>query len=154
MKLLTLWLGILLFTSGCSAPPTRIAETESGQPEVVIRTTDKSAIKQNLIARNTATGWALEQESENTMLFTRVDASGSANTATTLVLLGGSANMPPRYEARYMFAQTAAGFKVVVNAFVAVQTTNGLINRQMISDTNATFNAFQTQLFRVKGETA
>lgn len=152
MQRLALLLGVCALASACGTPPPKIAQTVSGLPEITIATDDRSKVKQNLIARNLETGWALEQESENTLMFSKLDTSGSASSLFTQALIGNSSSTPLKYEARYTFAQTGAGLKIAATVFASTQMPGGQVNRLPLHDGAVTFNAFQAQLQRVKGE--
>lgn len=143
---------VALVLSGCAAQPARIATTASGWPEVEIFTSNKQAVKENIIQRNAATGWNLEQESDSSLLFTKVDDSGSFNSAMTQALIGNSYSTPPKYEARYIISSYAGKVKIVVNVSVSTQMAFGQVNRVFLNKNNATFNAFQGQLYKVKSE--
>lgn len=148
MKMLaTVALSLLL--TACAAPPARIAETESGWPEITIATQDRSGLRANLIARNLATGWTLESESESMLLFTKIDTSTGG--AVMQALIGNAYSTPPKYEARYVMVPTAGGLKLVVNVAVSTQMPGGQVNRQPL-DGAPTFNSFQAQLQRLKAE--
>jgi hypothetical protein len=136
----------------CASVPTKSVQTASGHPEITIKTKDTKAIKSNLLSSNASSGWVLEQESDSTMFFTRVDASGSVQSATTQVLLGNAHSTPPKYEARYTIFPVAEGIRVIANVSVSTQMPGGQINRMGLSDAGATFNNFQAQLERVKAE--
>lgn len=143
---------IALTLVGCAAQPEKIVTTASGWPEVEITTSNKQAVKENLIQRNSANGWNLEQESDSSLLFTRVDDSGSFNSALTQAMIGNSYSTQPKYEARYIISNNSGKVKVVVNVAVSTQMAFGQVNRVFLNKNNATFNAYQTQLYKVKSE--
>jgi hypothetical protein len=138
--------------AGCASAPPKSAQTASGHPEVIVNTKDTKAVRSNLIARNASTGWVLEQESDNTILFTRTDSSGSLQSATTQVLLGNAHSTPPKYEVRYTIFAVPEGTRVVAIVAVSTQMPGGQVNRMGLSDAAGTFNQFQAQLEKVKIE--
>lgn len=138
--------------TGCASAPQKTTQTASGHPEIIIAAKDPKIIRTNLISRNATTGWILEQESENTLLFTKTDTSGSLESATTQILLGNAYSTPPKYEARYTLIPLPNGTRVIVNVSVSTQMPGGQINRMELSNAAATFNPFQAQLARVKDE--
>lgn len=145
-------LPLLILLSAC-ATQTRITETPSGMPEIVIRTTDKQAIKNNLIARNAQSGWFLERETDSTLFFTYVDDSGSFRSALTQALIGNAYSTPPKYEANYLLFPAGEGaYKVQVQVSVSTQMAMGQVNRVSLKDNVTVFNGFQRQLQKVKQE--
>ena len=133
--------------AGCAAPPV----TSADPPSVVIGSTDKAGIKANLIARNTATGWTLMQESESLLVFTKPETD-TTSSAVTQVLLGNRHSTKPVYEARYTLVQVPAGVLVVATVDVSTQLPGGQVQRMTMLDHQPTRQGFVAQLGRVRGE--
>lgn len=152
LKLISSFLCLLLL-AGCASQPAKIKETRSGWPEVEISTSDKTKVKQNIISRNAQTGWALEQETDSSLLFTKIDDTGSMGAIMTQAIIGNAYSTPPVYEARYIISQANEQVSIVVNISVSTQMAMGQTNRILLNKNNAVFNAFQQQLERVKSET-
>lgn len=151
MKTVLTIIALLLLQACASQPPLQHPRTASGRPEVTIlgSTTE---IKQNLIARNLKTGWMLEHQSENQLVFFRFDNPLLASSILTQLVIGNSYSTQPKYEAHYVIFQTSDGVKVTIAPSVSTQMPFGQTNRHYLQDSNQVFNAFQTQLLRVKGE--
>lgn len=123
------------FVVGCASQQPKIAKTPSGMPEVLIATTDRQAVRQNIIGRNVADGWTLEQETDSLLLFRRPFDERTVIFGAALI---GAQAMAQGKTIRYTIVQTQGGTKVLVAPF------NG-------SDSSE-FNAHYTQLQAVKRE--
>lgn len=136
---------------GCASSQ-RIAETQSGLPEIDIATTDKPLVKELIVSRNASKGWLLESESGSSLLFSVTDTSGSFSAALTQVLIGNSYSTPPKYEANYIITTIGNRTKVIVNLSVSTQMAFGQIKKYPLNNNNDVFNAVQGQLIKIKQE--
>jgi hypothetical protein len=143
---------VATFVCACATPTPRIKETKSGWPETEINTANKRYIVSNIIRRNVETGWTLEQESDSTLLFTKVNDSGSMNAVLVQAMIGNAYSTPPKAEARYIVMEHAGVTKVIVNVGISTQMSGGQINRMNMDNANGVLNMFQAQLDRVKAE--
>lgn len=121
------------FIVGCASQPPKIAKTLSGMPEMLIATTDRQAVRQNIIGRNVADGWTLEQETDSLLLFKRPFDEKTAIFGAALI---GAQAMVRGKTIRYTIVQTQGGTKVLVAPFNEYDS--------------AEFNALYTQLQAVK----
>ena len=143
---------MLVVLAGCVAQPERMAQTPSGWPEVIIATPNKQLIKEKIIAMDAKLGWNLEQETESTVLFTKVDNSGSFGSLMTKNMLGNAYSTLPQYEMRYIFSTDGDSTHVIVNVAVSTQMPMGQVNRLFLDNNNMVFNTFQLQLNKIKDE--
>lgn len=105
---------VLMLMAGCASQPARIELTPSGRPEVVISTSDRSAIKQQIIARNVAANWTLEQEGDSTLVFRRPFDDTALILGSALI---GNRAMRVGMQIRYTIVQVQGSTKVFVNPF-------------------------------------
>jgi hypothetical protein len=136
--------------SACASQPAKISQTSSGWPEIEISTTDKRAVKDYILLKNSEAGWNIEQESDSILTVSKIDSSGSFNAAFTQVALGNAYSTPPKYEVKYFINQLPGRVKVVSNIAVSTQMPGGQVNRVFLNDNNAVYNAYQEQLVRFK----
>lgn len=151
MKKLLLLL-IMAMVTACATQPQKITQTSSGWPEIEVFTKDKNAVRENIITRNSETGWNLEQDTPNTLMFTRVDTSGSLGSALTQSLIGNAYSTPPKYEAKYIISSKGNATKIIVNVSISSEMRTGQTNRIFLNNNREVFNIFQKQLQKVKSE--
>lgn len=136
--------------SACAAQPAKISQTSSGWPEIEISAPDKKTVKDYILLKNSEAGWNIEQESESMLTVSKIDSSGSFNSAFTQVALGNAYSTPPKYEVKYFINQLPGRVKVVSNIAVSTQMPGGQVNRVFLNQNNAVYNAYQDQLVRFK----
>lgn len=151
MKNLLLVFGVIssvaVGLSGCASQP--VQKTISGNPEVVINSLDKKAIKDKIIEVQISSGWNLEQETDNTLLFTRVEDPTSMKSVMTQALIGNQYSTPPQYEAKYMLASTGEYTKVIEVTTMSTQMAFGQIRRYPLNGAKVV-NSYQDQLDNIK----
>lgn len=125
----------LAMATGCATQPPRIAETQSGKPEVLINTTDRQAVKQSIIGKNATTGWSLEQESDSLLLFRRPFDEKTVIFGSALL---GAGAMAKGMTIRYTIVQFDGKIKVLAAPFNDADSTE--------------FNTLHLQLQSIKQE--
>lgn len=78
--------------------------------------------------------------------FSKIDNSGSFNSALTTVLLGNAYSTPPKYDLKYILVQLPSGSKIISNISVSTQMPGGQVNRLFLNQNIALINSYQDQL--------
>lgn len=107
---------LLIVTPGCVAPIQH--ETASGKPEAVVASSDLDDIGSALTTRMLDSGFNLERQSTNLLVFTKE----SSNLGMSM-LYGSKYDSTPAYRITYTLAQVATGTRVLAD--VAILTNPG-----------------------------
>lgn len=141
MKTLLLLISFFLF--GCAPQPPRIAETASGNPEIVIGGVDLESVRSRLIDRVLSSGMHLDSETPSRITVSR-ELTGAHENLMRLAL-GNSYSTPVRAETAYTIINVQGGVKIYAQSSAWTQMPGGQVNR-MALDGNADFNAVQRGL--------
>ncbi len=149
MKISVLSVVVALVMTGCTMP-TKMAETASGRPEVVINTTDVSKIKALIIDDMLNHGYLVEQDTAYSLVLARGIKGAGEGFLAGLSMGAGTGSGSTKRVTVYNFTPAAAGgTRVVVSSQWQAQSY-GQTNSQELAMDGATFNIFYTQLLQFK----
>ena len=105
------WMGVVVSVAALAcAGPERIAITRSGRPEIMIRARPE-AVMSALVVRAAERGWAIEEQSLNTLTISH-EMSGMSSVFMQMAI-GNSYSTTPRGEIRYIVTPAAEGTRVI-----------------------------------------
>ena len=144
MVLLAIFVSITL--AGCGAPVERIAETQSGRPEVTIQAS-RSRIASALVNKAINDGYTLVEQTEYSLQFRRATQDSEDFAAAMLV---GNAYSDNSRWLTYTLTPVGGGIRVVASSELQAAMVGGQVNRQSLDGNNNVFNAYQTWLMELK----
>jgi len=155
----------LLFLTGCMSSPKKMTNTESGHPEVVIKTTDIDNIKSLLISDNLKHGYVVSKDMPTLLeLHRNFNAEENANIAQANVLADGLSSLlvggmglgyqslPSTYNSNYYTDQK--NYRTAAITFIKLKKSTRVVailsmNGVLIKSANA-FNLWQDYLNDLK----
>lgn len=136
-----------LFLSGCAVQQSRIAQTASGKPEVVIKGVDVEAVHTRIIERMMSGGMRLDSDTPSRVVVSK-ELEGFRENMLRLAL-GNSYSTPVRAEIAFTMVKVSEGVKVFAQSSAWTQMPGGQINRMELNGNND-FNDMQTALYRLR----
>ena len=136
-----------LILCGCVTQPSRIAETASGKPEVVIKGVTPQAANERMTAHFLSKGFDLVNETPSQVTFSkRVTEFAAAMELRTA--LGSNADSVGM-QLTFTSVNVQGGVKVFCDASSWAELPNGKTNRMAVRD-NDIFNAYQAFLYKLR----
>jgi len=121
-------LALVLFVPVCA--PSRM-NTPSGGPELLFHSAEPDDVRGALVGVFATQGYTVAQESQSSIVFSRLwdDTSGIVYKS----LVGGSYSSMPQHEIRVTLAKLPDGLRVYANVSVAMQNAFGHQDRQDVT---------------------
>jgi hypothetical protein len=148
-KLFTPIAAVILSLSliGCAAPPTRIAYTESGKPQITIPGVEVEAVRTRLIERALTAGFSLDNDSANRIVISK-ELDGMQESIMRLAIANANSS-PVRLEFVNTLLKTGKGVSIFGEVSLTSQMPFGQLVRKDMSDKNVYFNSLQSSYVRL-----
>lgn len=140
----------LLFLSiltGCATPPPRLANTESGNPEVVIENVTVEAVHDRILERLLSKGARIEIDTPSRITVSK-EVEGQREMWLRLAI-SNSYSTPVRADLNFSIIKISSGVKVFVQMSAWSQMPGGQIQRMDLNG-NQDFNDVQASLYRLR----
>ena len=138
-----------LFLFGCASQPERIAQTTSGNPEVVINGVDVEAVRSKLMELMMSGGLRVDSETPSRIVVSK-EMEGFRE-GMMRMLLGNSYSTPVRVELTFTLVKINEGVKVFAQMSAYTQMPLGQINRMDLKG-NTDFNDVQKFLNQLQNQ--
>lgn len=135
----------VFMVAGCATPVERVARTESGRPEIIIRA-EISAIKSAIVSHLIGYGYTLTKDSDVMLEMTRT--TNGAETLSAAMTIGNAYSSNRRVET-FTLLRTDAGIRVIEQGRLESTMPGGATNSAPINS-NETFNIYQKWFEEIK----
>lgn len=142
---------VAVFVSGCSTPPARIAQTESGRPEALVKGVTTEQIRSQVLAACVKNRMFIKSSSATEVVCSR-ELDGTDSLVMQLAV-GNSYSTAPVANARVTFWQQGGDVKVVGYQWAETQMAFGQV-KTIEMNGNEAFNGMQSFLNELKGDSA
>ncbi len=132
---------------GCATQPQRVAQTNSRNPEVVIKGVDVETVRARIIERLMSGGMRLDSETPSRIVVSQ-EVEG-INENLLRLSLGNANSTPVRVELAFTIVKVSEGVKVFCQRSAWTQMPGGQINRVELNG-NQDFNDGQTALYNLR----